>query len=182
MVLWVVKFTHQSVDVWRCVSSDVGDEQCDELGRDIVKHRTVHIHLWENLTWNINRKIWVILKKIWQRGYVQIWKGFSKGGHVVEVSFVANVTFSEREHLMWGDKLMEGILFIWKLKYDISCSQKYEFNHLWGLKGDNSDFGVISYLRWELEHGSTNNQRCGVMLSCKGQCVCPVDGPQASIC
>lgn len=66
---------------------------------------------------------------------------------MVEVSFVANVTFSEREHLMWGDKLMEGILFIWKLKYDISCSQKYEFNHLWGLKVDNSDFGVIAYLR-----------------------------------
>lgn len=45
MVFWVVKFAHQSVDVRRCMSSDVRDEKCDELRWDIVEHRTVHVHL-----------------------------------------------------------------------------------------------------------------------------------------
>lgn len=50
MVFWVVKLAHQSVDVRRCMSSDVGDEQRDELRWDVVKHRTVHVHLGEYLT------------------------------------------------------------------------------------------------------------------------------------
>lgn len=40
----------------------------------------------------------------------------------------------------------------------------------------------LNYLRWELKHGSTNNQRCGVMLGCEGQCVCPNNCPQTSVC
>lgn len=32
---------------------------------------------------------------------------------------VSNVTFSERKNLVRGDKLMEGVLFIWKLKTEI---------------------------------------------------------------
>lgn len=35
---------------------------------------------------------------------------------------VSNVTFSKRKNLMRGDKLMEGVLFIWKLKTQISST------------------------------------------------------------
>lgn len=50
MIFWVVKFAHQPIDVRRCVTSDISDEQCDELRRNIVKHWAVNIHLREDLT------------------------------------------------------------------------------------------------------------------------------------
>lgn len=47
---------------------------------------------------------------------------------------------------------------------------------------DNWQTRESSYLRRELEHGGTNNQRCGVMLGSQGQRVRPVNGPQATVC
>lgn len=52
MVFWVVKLTHEPVDIWWCMSSNVSDKQCNELRWDIVEHGTVCIHLREDLTWN----------------------------------------------------------------------------------------------------------------------------------
>lgn len=50
MVLRVVQLTHQAVDVgWR-VSSDVGDEECDELWGNVIKHGAVSVHLRQDLT------------------------------------------------------------------------------------------------------------------------------------
>lgn len=45
MIFRVVKFTHQTVNVWWSVSTDVWDEQCDEFRRDVVKYRTVSVDL-----------------------------------------------------------------------------------------------------------------------------------------
>lgn len=42
--------------------------------------------------------------------------------------------------------------------------------------------GGYSYLRGELKHGSTNNQRCGVMFRCKGKRVRSINCPQTSVC
>lgn len=50
VIIWVVKFTHKPVDVRWCMSPNVWDEESDELWWHVVKHRTVHVHLWENLT------------------------------------------------------------------------------------------------------------------------------------
>lgn len=50
MIFWVVKFAHQPVDVGRRMTSNIRDEQCDELRRNVIKHWTVNIHLREDLT------------------------------------------------------------------------------------------------------------------------------------
>lgn len=50
MIFRVVEFTHQAVDVRRSVSSDVGDEEGDQLGWHVVKYRTVSVHLGQDLT------------------------------------------------------------------------------------------------------------------------------------
>lgn len=50
MIFWVVKFAHQPVDVRRRMTSNIRDEQCDELRRNVIKHWTVNIHLREDLT------------------------------------------------------------------------------------------------------------------------------------
>lgn len=57
MVFRVIKFAHQAVDVrWR-VSPNVRDEKRDELRWDVVKDRTVHVHLRENFTYKYANNI-----------------------------------------------------------------------------------------------------------------------------
>lgn len=65
-----------------------------------------------------------------------------------------SVTFSERKHLVWGDKLMEGIFFIRELRTENS------FVILSAEMIEICQTRASPYLRRELEHGSTNNQRC----------------------
>lgn len=50
VVLGVVQLAHQAVDVGRSISTDVGDEECDEFRGDVIKHGTVSIHLRQDLT------------------------------------------------------------------------------------------------------------------------------------
>ena len=49
MVLGVIQLAHQPVDVRRRVAPDVGDEERDELRRNVVKHRAVHVDLGQDL-------------------------------------------------------------------------------------------------------------------------------------
>ena len=51
MVLGVIQFAHQPVDVRRRVAPDVGDEERDELRRNVVEHRAVHVDLGQDLPW-----------------------------------------------------------------------------------------------------------------------------------
>lgn len=50
VVLRVVQLAHQAVDVGRCISPDVGDEEGDELRGNIIKHGAVSVHLRQDLT------------------------------------------------------------------------------------------------------------------------------------
>lgn len=97
VVLRVVQLAHQPVDVGRRVAADVGDEQRDELGWDVVEHGAVHVHLGQNLPWN-------------ELMLVRVRMFVSEGGRA------SGVTFSERKHLVRGHKLVEGVFFIGKLK------------------------------------------------------------------
>lgn len=49
VVIWVVEFTHEAVDIGRRVTPDVRNEESNELWRDVVKHWAVNIDLGQDL-------------------------------------------------------------------------------------------------------------------------------------
>lgn len=51
MIVRMVELTHQAVDVGRCVPTNVGDKQCNELWGHVVKHRAVNADLLQNVPW-----------------------------------------------------------------------------------------------------------------------------------
>lgn len=51
MIIRMVEFTHQAVDVGRCVPTNVGDKEGDELWGDVVKNRAVNADLLQNVPW-----------------------------------------------------------------------------------------------------------------------------------
>lgn len=46
----MVEFTHQAVDVGRCIPTNVGDKEGNELWGDVVKHRTMNTDLLQNVS------------------------------------------------------------------------------------------------------------------------------------
>lgn len=50
MVIRVVELARQAVDVGRRVPTDVGDEEGNEVGGHVVKHRTVDTDLLQNVS------------------------------------------------------------------------------------------------------------------------------------
>lgn len=75
VVFRVVKFTHETVDVGGGVATNVGDEQCDELRWNVVKYRTVHVHLGQDLTWKGGRGIKLDPQNITGHSLAWRWKG-----------------------------------------------------------------------------------------------------------
>lgn len=49
VVVGMVELTHQAVDVGRGVPADVGDEQGNELGGHVVKHRAMDTDFLQNV-------------------------------------------------------------------------------------------------------------------------------------
>ena len=47
----MVEFTHQAVDVGRCIPTNVGDKQSNELWRDVVKHGAMDTDLLQDVPW-----------------------------------------------------------------------------------------------------------------------------------
>lgn len=45
----MVELTHEAVDVRRCITPNVRNEESNELWRDIVKHWAVNIDLCQDL-------------------------------------------------------------------------------------------------------------------------------------
>lgn len=108
MVIWVVKFTHQPVDIRRGVSPNVWDEERDELWWHVVKDRTVHVHLWEDLTCDTQS-----VEKIAGEN-PQHSAGEKQSG------WFSRITFSEWKNFLWRDKLVKSVFFIWEL----NCKEK----------------------------------------------------------
>ena len=51
MIVRMVEFTHQAVDVRRCIPTNVGDKQSNELWRDVVKHGAMDTDLLQDVPW-----------------------------------------------------------------------------------------------------------------------------------
>lgn len=49
MIIRMVEFTHQAVDVGRCIPTNVGDKQSNELWRDVVKHGAMDTDLLQDI-------------------------------------------------------------------------------------------------------------------------------------
>lgn len=49
MIIRMVEFTHQAVDVGRRIPTNVGDEEGNELWGDVVKHGAVNADLLQNV-------------------------------------------------------------------------------------------------------------------------------------
>lgn len=49
MIVRMVEFTHQAVDVGRCIPTNVGDKECNELRGHVVKYRAVNADLLQNV-------------------------------------------------------------------------------------------------------------------------------------
>lgn len=54
IVIWMVELTHEAVDVGRCVTPYVRNEESNELWRDVVKHWAVNIDLCQDLPCKVN--------------------------------------------------------------------------------------------------------------------------------
>lgn len=54
IVIWMVELTHEAVDVGRCVTPNVGNEESNELRRDVVKHWAVNIDFCQDLPCEVN--------------------------------------------------------------------------------------------------------------------------------
>lgn len=54
IVIGMVELAHQAVDVGRCVTPDVRNEESNELRRDIVKHWAVNIDFCQDLPCEVN--------------------------------------------------------------------------------------------------------------------------------
>lgn len=99
----MVQFTHKPVDVRRCVSPNVGDEESDELRWHVVKHRAVHVDLGENLTCHTECR---------EKKQVKI-----HNTHQKQSGWFSRITFSERKNLLWRNKLVKSVFFIWELNW-----------------------------------------------------------------
>lgn len=49
MIIRMVQFTHQAVDVGRCVPTDVRDKEGNELWGNIVKHGAMNADFLQNV-------------------------------------------------------------------------------------------------------------------------------------
>lgn len=49
IVIWMVELAHQAVDVGRRVTPNVGNEESNELWRDVVKHWAMNVDLCQDL-------------------------------------------------------------------------------------------------------------------------------------
>lgn len=49
MIVGMVEFTHQAVDVGRRIPPNVGDKEGNELWGDVVKHGAVNTDLLQNV-------------------------------------------------------------------------------------------------------------------------------------
>lgn len=54
IVIWMVELTHEAVDVGRCITPNVRNEESNELWRDVVKHWAVNIDFCQDLPCNMN--------------------------------------------------------------------------------------------------------------------------------
>lgn len=50
MVVRMVELAHQAVDVGRCIPTNVGDKEGNEVRGHVVKHRTVDTDLLQNVS------------------------------------------------------------------------------------------------------------------------------------
>lgn len=54
IVIRVVELAHEAVDVGRRVTPDVGNEESNELWRDVVKHGAVNVDFCQDLPCEVN--------------------------------------------------------------------------------------------------------------------------------